>query len=115
MSGNERGLIHNSIEFICRKVGISKSYFYSFFSSKEELVLYARQYQQPKLLRWAQMLMEALEMEAQKNPFRTLLGLFALCRDISFIDDNTQNVDYSDNIHLILAEPYPEFKRCRYI
>ncbi len=55
---NERGLIHSSIEFICRRVGISKSYFYSFFSSKEELVLYALQYQQPKLLQYAKMLMD---------------------------------------------------------
>ena len=29
---NERGLIHSSIEFICRKVGISKSYFYNFLN-----------------------------------------------------------------------------------
>ena len=55
---NERGIIHSSIEFICRKVGISKSYFYSFFSSKEELVLCALQYQQPKILHYAQTLMD---------------------------------------------------------
>ena len=37
----ERGLIHSSIETLCRKVGISKTFFYSFFPSKEELVLHA--------------------------------------------------------------------------
>ena len=57
------------------------------------------------------MLMEALEMEAQKNPFWTLQDLFALCRDISFIDDDPQNADYFDSTYLILAELYSEFKR----
>ena len=46
----ERGLIHSSIDVLCRKVGISKTFFYTFFSSKEELVLHALRYQQPKLL-----------------------------------------------------------------
>ena len=30
----ERGLVHSSIDVLCRKVGISKTFFYSFFSSK---------------------------------------------------------------------------------
>ena len=54
----DRGLIHSSIDVLCRKVGISKTFFYTFFSSKEELVLEALRYQQPKLLRYAQQLME---------------------------------------------------------
>ena len=33
----DRGLIHSSIDVLCGKVGISKTFFYSFFSSKEEL------------------------------------------------------------------------------
>ena len=37
----DRGLIHSSIETLCGKVGISKTFFYSFFSSKEELVSHA--------------------------------------------------------------------------
>ena len=54
----DRGLIHSSIDVLCRKVGISKTFFYSFFSSKEELVLHALRYQQPKLLDYARSLME---------------------------------------------------------
>ena len=54
----DRGLIHSSIEVLCRKVGISKSFFYTFFASKEELVLEALRYQQPKLLQYARQLME---------------------------------------------------------
>ena len=54
----DRGLIHSSIETLCGKVGISKSFFYSFFSSKEELVFHALRYQQPRLLDYARQLME---------------------------------------------------------
>ena len=52
-----RGLIHSSIDVLCKKVGISKTFFYTFFSSKEELVLEALRYQQPKLLQYARQLM----------------------------------------------------------
>ena len=54
----DRGLIHSSIDVVCREVGISKTFFYSFFSSKEELVLHALRYQQPQLLNHARSLME---------------------------------------------------------
>ena len=49
----DRGLIHSSIDVLCKKVGISKTFFYTFFSSKEDLVLEALRYQQPKLLQYA--------------------------------------------------------------
>ena len=52
----DRGLIHSSIDILCRKVGISKTFFYTFFSSKEELVIQALQ--QPKLICYAQSLMD---------------------------------------------------------
>ena len=54
----DRGLIHSSIDVLCKKVGISKTFFYTFFSSKEDLVLEALRYQQPKLLQYARQLME---------------------------------------------------------
>ncbi len=49
----DKGLIHSSIDVLSKKAGISRAYFYTFFSSKEELVLEAIRYQQPKLLRQA--------------------------------------------------------------
>ena len=57
-----------------RKVGISKSFFYTFFSSKEELVLEALRYQQPKLLQYARQLMEdpALSWREGVGPFGDL-------------------------------------------
>lgn len=54
----DRGLIHSSIDVLCKRVGISKTFFYTFFSSKEELVLEALRYQQPLLLDYAHQLME---------------------------------------------------------
>ena len=54
----DRGLIHSSIDVLCRKVGISKTFFYTFFSSKEELVIQALRYQQPKLICYAQSLVD---------------------------------------------------------
>ena len=54
----EKGLIHTSVDLLCRNAGISKTFFYSFFPSKEELVLQALRYQQPKLLHYAQTLMD---------------------------------------------------------
>lgn len=53
----DRGLVHSSIDVLCKKVGISKTFFYTFFSSKEELVLEALRCQQPKLLQYARQLM----------------------------------------------------------
>ena len=54
----DRGLTHSSIDVLCKKVGRSKTFFYTFFSSKEELVLQALRYQQPKLICYAQSLMD---------------------------------------------------------
>lgn len=54
----DRGLIHSSIETLCRKTGISKTFFYSLFASKEELVCQALRYQQPRLLDYARNLMK---------------------------------------------------------
>lgn len=58
-----------------------------------------------------QMLREVLEEEAQKNPVWTLQGLFAVCRNLSFLDDVPENADYFDEIYLIFAELFTEFNR----
>ena len=54
----DRGLIHSSIETLCQKVGISKTFFYSLFAAKEERVCQALRYQQPRLLNYARQLMK---------------------------------------------------------
>ena len=54
----DRGLIHSSIDVLCKRVGISKTFFYTFFPSKEELVLEALRCQQPRLLDYTRQMME---------------------------------------------------------
>jgi len=46
----EYGLVHMSVDKITKKVGIGKSTFYNFFSSKEEYVSYALEYNRMKTL-----------------------------------------------------------------
>lgn len=53
----ERGVVHSSINYLCKELGISKTFFYSFYSSKEELILDAIRYQQPRLIDYAKRLM----------------------------------------------------------
>ncbi len=59
--------------------------------------------------RTIQTLMEVLEEEAQKDPVWTLQGLFALCREVSLLDDVPENADYFDEIYLTIAELFSEF------
>ena len=58
-----------------------------------------------------QTLREILEEEAQRNPMWTLQELFAMCRNLSFLDDVPENADYFDEIYLIFAELFTEFNR----
>ena len=59
--------------------------------------------------RTIRMLMEVLEEGTQKKPMWTLQGLFALCRDVSLLDDVPENADYFDEIYLTIAELFSEF------
>ena len=63
----DRGLVHSSIDTLCRKAGISKTFFYSFFSSKEELVFQALRHQQPMLLSYAQSLMDNTDLSWRES------------------------------------------------
>lgn len=45
----EQGIQHTTVEQIYKKVGISRTFFYSFFPTKEDLVIEALYYQQPKI------------------------------------------------------------------
>ena len=54
----EQGVQHTTVEQICKAAGISRTFFYSFFSAKEDLVVEALYLQQPNLLAFARSLME---------------------------------------------------------
>ena len=53
----EKGIQHTTVEQVYKKVGISRSFFYSFFPAKEDLVVEALYLQQPKILAFAKKLM----------------------------------------------------------
>ena len=54
----EQGVQHTTVEQICKAAGISRTFFYSFFPTKEDLVVEALYFQQPNLLAFARSLME---------------------------------------------------------
>lgn len=53
-----QGIQHTTVEQIYREVGISRTFFYTFFSSKEDLIVETLYHQQPKILACARQLME---------------------------------------------------------
>lgn len=54
----KQGIQHTTVEQIYRAVGISRTFFYTFFPTKEDLVVEALYLQQPKILAYAKDLME---------------------------------------------------------
>ncbi len=53
----KQGIQHTTVEQIYKKVGISRTFFYSFFQTKEDLVIEALYFQQPKIIAYVQQLM----------------------------------------------------------
>ena len=52
-----QGIQHTTVEQVYRAVGISRTFFYTFFPTKEDLVVETFYHQQPKLLAYAEQLM----------------------------------------------------------
>ena len=53
----KQGIQHTTVEQIYLKVGISRTIFYSFFPTKEDLIVEMLYLQQPKIIRYVQRLM----------------------------------------------------------
>ena len=53
----KQGIQHTTVEQVYKSVGISRTFFYSFFPTKEDLVLETLYWQQPKILAYVQKLM----------------------------------------------------------
>ena len=60
---SKQGVQHTTIEQIYKKVGISRTFFYSFFSTKEELVVESLYYQQPKIISYIKQLRKDTSLE----------------------------------------------------
>lgn len=54
----KQGIQHTTVEQIYKKVGISRTFFYTFFSTKEDFVVETLYFQQPQILSYAKSLME---------------------------------------------------------
>lgn len=52
-----QGIQHTTVEQVYKKVGISRTFFYSFFSTKEDLIVETLYLQQPKIIKYVQTLM----------------------------------------------------------
>ena len=61
------GVTQTSVENLCKVVGISKTFFYSFFPSKEEFITQVLYHQQPKLLEHAKGLMKLVVKEFRNS------------------------------------------------
>ena len=57
-----QGVQHTTVEQIYQAVGISRTFFYSFFPSKEDFVVEALYLQQPRIIAYARKLMEDPEL-----------------------------------------------------
>ena len=53
----KQGIQHTTVEQIYKKVGISRTFFYSFFLTKEDLIVETLYLQQPKIIEYVQKLM----------------------------------------------------------
>lgn len=53
----KQGIQHTTIEQIYKAVGISRTFFYSFFSTKEDIIVEALYLQQPRIIEYARSLM----------------------------------------------------------
>lgn len=53
-----QGIQHTTVEQIYKSVGISRTFFYSFFPTKEDLIVESLYLQQPRILAYARSLME---------------------------------------------------------
>ena len=53
----KQGIQHTTVEQIYKKVGISRTFFYTFFATKEDLVVETLYMQQPRIIRYAMELM----------------------------------------------------------
>lgn len=53
-----QGIRHTTVEQIYREVGISRTFFYTFFPTKEDLIVEALYLQQPRILNFVRRLME---------------------------------------------------------
>lgn len=53
----KQGIQHTTVEQVYKRVGISRTFFYSFFPTKEDLIVETLYFQQPKIIQYVHELM----------------------------------------------------------
>ena len=72
----KQGIQHTTVEQIYKKVGISRTFFYSFFPTKEDLIVETLYLQQPKIIEFAGRLMSDADLSWREAVKRFL---YACC------------------------------------
>ena len=72
----KQGIQHTTVEQIYKKVGISRTFFYSFFPTKEDLIVDTLYLQQPKIIEFAGRLMSDTDLSWREAVKRFL---YACC------------------------------------
>ncbi len=72
----KQGIQHTTVEQIYKKVGISRTFFYSFFPTKEDLIVETLYLQQPKIIEFAGRLMSDTDLSWREAVKRFL---YACC------------------------------------
>ena len=67
-----QGIQHTTVEQIYKAVGISRTFFYSFFPTKEDLIVETLYLQQPKILAYAQSLVSDPALSWREAVYRFL-------------------------------------------
>ena len=65
----KQGIQHTTVEQIYKKVGISRTFFYSFFSTKEDLIVETLYMQQPKIIAYVQKLRSEEHTSELQSPW----------------------------------------------
>lgn len=68
----KQGIQHTTVEQVYKAVGISRTFFYTFFPTKEDLIVETLYLQQPKILAYAQKLMDDPALSWREGIFQFL-------------------------------------------
>lgn len=66
----KQGIQHTTVEQVYKAVGISRTFFYTFFPTKEDLIVETLYFQQPKILAYARKLMEDPDLSWREGVYR---------------------------------------------
>ena len=67
----KQGIRHTTVEQVYKSAGISRTFFYTFFPTKEDLIVEAIYLQQPRVLEYARSLLDNPELDFDREVYRS--------------------------------------------